>query len=39
MMISAASQTAVADLKPGSSRDQWLVLTAAFLGWMFDGVE
>jgi MFS transporter, SHS family, sialic acid transporter len=20
-------------------RDQWLVLTAAFLGWMFDGVE
>ena len=21
------------------SRDQWLVLTAAFLGWMFDGVE
>ncbi len=21
------------------TRDQWLVLTAAFLGWMFDGVE
>src|ERR1035438_10840812 len=27
---------------PGSSdltREQWLVLAAAFLGWMFDGVE
>jgi MFS transporter, SHS family, sialic acid transporter len=22
-----------------SGRDQWLVLSAAFLGWMFDGVE
>ena len=22
-----------------SRRDQWLVLTAAFLGWMFDGFE
>ncbi|HTL15694.1 MAG TPA: MFS transporter [Patescibacteria group bacterium] len=22
-----------------SERDRWLVLTAAFLGWMFDGVE
>jgi hypothetical protein len=21
------------------TRDQWLVLIAAFLGWMFDGVE
>src|SRR6516164_5259149 len=21
------------------SRDQWMVLIAAFLGWMFDGVE
>lgn len=39
IMISAASQPAIADLKARSTRDQWLVLTAAFLGWMFDGVE
>lgn len=38
-MISAASQPTIADLKGGSTRAQWLVLTAAFLGWMFDGVE
>src|SRR5205823_10733247 len=25
--------------KPGALRAQWLVLTAAFLGWMFDGLE
>jgi MFS family permease len=25
--------------KAASKRDQWLVLIAAFLGWMFDGVE
>jgi len=25
--------------RPGGSRGQWLVLIAAFLGWMFDGVE
>jgi MFS transporter, SHS family, sialic acid transporter len=24
---------------PGISRGEWLVLSAAFLGWMFDGVE
>jgi len=24
---------------PTTRRDQWLVLAAAFLGWMFDGVE
>lgn len=28
-----------APLPPPSARDRWLVLTAAFLGWMFDGFE
>ena len=32
------SPTAVAD-RGSSIRAQWLVLAAAFLGWMFDGVE
>src|SRR5262249_23574303 len=26
-------------LKPGVSRGQWMALTAALLGWMFDGLE
>src|ERR1017187_9012034 len=31
--------TAAAPGSSTSSRAQWLVLAAAFLGWMFDGVE
>jgi MFS family permease len=31
--------TAVAPGQSASTRTQWLVLAAAFLGWMFDGVE
>lgn len=31
--------TAAAPGQSASSRTQWLVLAAAFLGWMFDGVE
>jgi MFS family permease len=31
-------RTASAD-KPSLGRAQWLVLAAAFLGWMFDGLE
>ena len=30
---------AYAPASPYSTRDKWLVLTAAFLGWMFDGLE
>src|SRR5579863_8698413 len=38
-MISTASKNVPAAGPEVSSRDQWLVLAAAFLGWMFDGVE
>jgi SHS family sialic acid transporter-like MFS transporter len=38
-MISAATQPTESPLQPIRSRDQWMVLLAAFLGWMFDGVE
>ncbi len=31
--------TTLADPPPVRTRDQWLVLIAAFLGWMFDGLE
>jgi MFS family permease len=37
-MITSAP-TAVAPGGSSSTRAQWLVLAAAFLGWMFDGVE
>lgn len=42
--IDTAMQTTATHAPAGSSlavtsRGQWLVLTAAFLGWMFDGVE
>jgi SHS family sialic acid transporter-like MFS transporter len=37
-MITSAP-TAVARGGSSSTRTQWLVLAAAFLGWMFDGVE
>jgi SHS family sialic acid transporter-like MFS transporter len=39
MTPSAASKSAEAACLRSSARDQWLVLVAAFLGWMFDGVE
>jgi MFS family permease len=32
-------ELSIATAKPGLTRGQWLVLAAAFLGWMFDGVE
>jgi SHS family sialic acid transporter-like MFS transporter len=38
-MISTAAQNAPTADPQVSGRDQWLVLAAAFLGWMFDGVE
>jgi MFS transporter, SHS family, sialic acid transporter len=38
-MITAASTSTEAIGPEIRSRDQWLVLIAAFLGWMFDGVE
>jgi MFS transporter, SHS family, sialic acid transporter len=38
-MISAAPQSSTPALPAEVRRDQWLVLMAAFLGWMFDGVE
>ena len=27
------------DHTPATNREKWLVLSAAFLGWMFDGLE
>src|SRR5690348_11067723 len=39
MMSSTATPQAPADASSVSGREQWLVLAAAFLGWMFDGVE
>lgn len=38
-MISAATKDTADPGAQVSARDQWLVLAAAFLGWMFDGVE
>ena len=38
-MLSTAEKDSLAAGSQVSRRDQWLVLTAAFLGWMFDGVE
>jgi len=37
--MTTSTQTAVASGASASTRAQWLVLAAAFLGWMFDGVE
>src|SRR5881396_309289 len=39
--VQPAKPAAVAALSraPGLARGQWLVLLAAFLGWMFDGLE
>jgi MFS transporter, SHS family, sialic acid transporter len=37
--MSLSAPHATARLTPTSTRAQWLVLAAAFLGWMFDGVE
>ena len=36
-VLAAQPQPAVAD--GALTRTQWIVLAAAFLGWMFDGVE
>jgi MFS family permease len=33
------STLAPVELRPGLTRGQWLVLTAAMLGWLFDGYE
>jgi MFS family permease len=38
-MSNAASTTPITVTGISKAREQWLVLTAAFLGWMFDGVE
>jgi MFS family permease len=38
MLPSAVNNLQTASNQP-NQRDQWLVLIAAFLGWMFDGVE
>jgi SHS family sialic acid transporter-like MFS transporter len=38
MIISGRQNTATASIE-ASQRDRWLVLIAAFLGWMFDGLE
>ena len=38
-MPNAIAQTPVTADARNAERDQWLVLVAAFLGWMFDGVE
>ena len=38
MKATAAADPAIA-LPKGVARGQWLVLIAAFLGWMFDGLE
>ncbi|HZR20282.1 MAG TPA: MFS transporter [Verrucomicrobiae bacterium] len=38
-MPNAASPTPITVTGTSSAREQWLVLVAAFLGWMFDGVE
>src|ERR1043165_7863366 len=38
-MISARLIKLEASQPQSRNRDQWLVLIAAFLGWMFDGVE
>ena len=38
MLITASSNT-VESQSTTNAREQWLVLAAAFLGWMFDGVE
>jgi MFS family permease len=40
--IPAGATAEVLPITPGgtySTRDKWLVLSAAFLGWMFDGLE
>jgi MFS family permease len=39
IMISAVPQNAQSFNLDVRTRDQWMVLVAAFLGWMFDGVE
>lgn len=38
MISTAANRTSASVVEP-KGREQWLVLAAAFLGWMFDGVE
>src|SRR2546422_7638528 len=37
--MSATVSTAPRPVQSAGTRAQWLVLTAAFLGWMFDGLE
>jgi MFS family permease len=39
MIVDSASSSAETLRPQIRGRDQWLVLAAAFLGWMFDGVE
>src|SRR6266571_4112026 len=38
-MITNAPPAAASAIPATRARAQWLVLTAAFLGWMFDGLE
>src|SRR5690349_13526309 len=38
-MQTAATDAQTSTISAVTSRGQWLVLMAAFLGWMFDGVE
>src|SRR5438309_1152418 len=38
-MITPASPSPIVAAAASTSRAQWLVLAAAFLGWMFDGLE
>ena len=35
----ATQAVLAAETSTYTNRDKWLVLTAAFLGWMFDGLE
>src|SRR5467141_3986147 len=37
--VSTAIQPPISAENQSGSRAQWLVLAAAFLGWMFDGLE
>src|SRR5438105_11947366 len=38
-MMTSASPSPIVAAPASTSRAQWLVLAAAFLGWMFDGLE
>ena len=37
--MTTSAPTAATPTGSATTRAQWLVLAAAFLGWMFDGVE